>query len=83
MKRHVFDPVSLVAGVLFGGLGIAFLTGNLAYGDSDVAWVWPAAIVALGLALLIGAREGQPAPPEVEPDAEGPGLDRPEDEAAP
>jgi hypothetical protein len=39
--------------------------------------------VALGLALLIGAREGQQASPEVEPDAEGPGLDRPEDEAAP
>jgi hypothetical protein len=81
MKRHVFDPVSLVTGVLFAGLGIAFFTGNVLYGDSDTAWVWPAAIVALGLALLIGARDGEPSSPEVEP---GPGLDdRPEDETGP
>lgn len=85
MKRHVFDPISLVTGVLFAGLGIAFLTGNPPYGDSDPAWVWPAVIVALGLALLIGTRDGQP--PSAEPEEQTAELghvgDGPEDDAAP
>jgi hypothetical protein len=57
MKRHDFDPISLVAGVLFMGLGIASLTGSVRYAEMDLSWVWPLTIAALGLALLIGAVE--------------------------
>jgi hypothetical protein len=62
MKRHDFDPISLVAGVLFTGLGIASLTGSVRYADMDLSWVWPLTIAALGLALLLGSagRESSP-----------------------
>jgi hypothetical protein len=55
MTRHDFDPLSLVAGVLFAGLGIASLAGSVDYLDVDLSWVWPLTIVALGLALLAGS----------------------------
>jgi hypothetical protein len=52
MKRHEFDPVSFVFGLVFVGIG---LTAALA--DEDVTflearWVWPALLVAAGLGVL-------------------------------
>jgi hypothetical protein len=77
MKRHDFDPISLVAGVLFTGLGIASLTGSVRYEDLDLSWVWPLTIAALGLALLIGAVErGSREAPE----SEAPTEELPRDE---
>ena len=50
--RRTHDLLSLVAGLLFTGLGIALLVrGSLHLG---VRWLWPVLLVALALALLPG-----------------------------
>lgn len=52
MKRHEFDPISFVFGVIFLGVG---LTAALADEDLTILearWVWPALLVAAGLGVL-------------------------------
>lgn len=56
MQRHRLDLASLVTGVLFGVIGIASFIGNVGYTHTDMAWIWPLAAVALGVALLLGSR---------------------------
>ncbi len=56
MKRHEFDPISAVFGLLFVILGLRFLTGEVTLAELDFNWLWPVAAVALGLALLFTAR---------------------------
>jgi hypothetical protein len=54
VNRHRFDVLSFVAGVVFVGLGIAFLAT-----DGDVVegarWLWPLLLLALGGAGLASA----------------------------
>ena len=71
MKRHPFDPFAFVAGSLFVGLGIWFLAAGSDVLD-NAHWVWPALLVALGVAGLASAlRRDEAAPIEVsEPDGE-------------
>lgn len=80
MRRHGFDPFSLVAGLLFGFLALFFLTDHT---TSDLAWPWAAVIplVAVGaLIVLYGLRRafapesGSDPGPEAEPEP-GPELD--------
>lgn len=61
MNRHPMDLISLVAGVVFLGAGIAFLTGSVNYTGIDLKFVWPLGILALGFILLVGA--GRPQTP--------------------
>jgi hypothetical protein len=70
MEQHRFDAVSFVFGVIFAALGITFmvapepwrLLAGLSYG-----WLWAAALIALGLALVLPALRGeQPAVTAVE-----------------
>lgn len=73
MKRHPLDPVSLVAGVLFSALGIAFFAGGIDLTGDGSRWIWPAGFIALGLAVLATIRPAtdtdvKPAP-EVDPPA--------------
>ena len=71
MRRHDLDPVSLVFGFAFAGLGLVFL-----FGGADQAlrlrWVWPLFLLALGVAILVdlagGNRRPDPAAPDREPD---------------
>ena len=56
MKRHRFNPISAVFGLLFAILGFRFLTGRIMLAAVDLNWLWPLAAVALGLALLFTAR---------------------------
>jgi uncharacterized membrane protein len=75
VNRHRLDPVSLVAGLLFTGLGVAFLAGNVTFSNMDLAWLWPLAVIALGVALLAGIRNRpleSPDAGEAEDDAESP-----------
>ena len=56
MKRHALDPVSLVFGLLLAGLGVAFLVARIDIANSNLRWVWPVALLALGgLMVALGA----------------------------
>ena len=53
MKRHRFDPFSLVFGALFSGLAISFSLGST-IGDARDAW-WPVFAILVGSALVAWA----------------------------
>jgi hypothetical protein len=57
MKKHALDPVSLVFGLLFAGLGLTFLIARIDIANSNLRWVWPLPLLALGaLMIALGAR---------------------------
>ena len=82
MRKHELDVFSLLAGMVFVAVAVVHLvTANTTH-SSDVRWVFPVAMVLVGLASLIGlvrrgAREPAPAPaaptptPEESGDTEG------------
>jgi hypothetical protein len=63
MHRHEVEPLSLIFGVLFTGVGVAFLVdhGELV----RLRWLWPALLLGFGVALLAGVltRRGRGATP--------------------
>ena len=63
MRRHELDPISLVFGVAFTGLGLLLLTGRV---DAAVRlrWIWPLLLLGLGVAILAGARPRRERAPE-------------------
>ena len=82
MRKHELDVFSLLAGMVFVAVAVVHLvTANTTH-SSDVRWVFPVAMVLVGLASLIGlvrrgVREPAPAAPSPSPapeeagDAEG------------
>jgi hypothetical protein len=52
VKPHRLDPTSLIAGLLFACLGLAFLSDRAGLLDLEARWVWPALLIGLGIALL-------------------------------
>jgi hypothetical protein len=76
MFRRSPDPISLVAGLAFTGLGLTLLIGH---GNLQVhpRWVWPGLLIVLALALLPGVRghrdHADDAPPPAAPPASGAG----------
>jgi cytochrome c-type biogenesis protein CcmH/NrfF len=57
MKRHALDPVSLVFGLMLTGLGLAFLVARIDIANTNLRWVWPLPLLALGaLMIVLGAR---------------------------
>lgn len=67
--RHRFDPVSFVLGVMAVTAGIIVLGGGSLLDDATV--LFPAGLIALGLAILlrIGARREEPPDPVTVPPA--------------
>ncbi|MDQ1375431.1 MAG: hypothetical protein QOJ09_2769 [Actinomycetota bacterium] len=65
MQRHDLDPLSLVSGVLFAGLGILFLLDEAGSVTVQPRWVWPLVLIALGVAGLLASR---PKPSDRDPD---------------
>jgi hypothetical protein len=61
MTRHPLDVVSLVAGVLFAGLGVAFLLDALDAWSADITWVPSIVLIGLGLAGVLSTVARQPA----------------------
>jgi hypothetical protein len=57
MTRHSFDPISFVAGLVFAGLGVAFMIGNVTLPEFD--WLWPLIAVALGVAIFASTRRSE------------------------
>jgi hypothetical protein len=52
MKRHVFDPVSFVFGLLFAFLAVFVLSGNT-LADLYPLWVWTLPAMAMGLLVVL------------------------------
>ena len=76
MERHPFDPLSAVFGVLFLGLGLAFMSSDVDVLDVDVRVAVAVLLVFFGL-LIAGlafrrSREGSELSPEPEPDENRP-----------
>jgi hypothetical protein len=80
VKRHAFDPVSFVFGLLFAFLALFVLTGN-SLADLSPLWVWTLPATAVGLLvvlygvrrLLPPASSGSATPVVTEPDEGDPG----------
>lgn len=58
MKRHPFDPFSLVLGLFFGGLALYFLFGDRTIADLGPAWIWPFPVLLVGLLSVMYAVKG-------------------------
>ncbi len=56
MRRHELHLVSLVAGVVFVGLGLSALVADWAVADLDWQWVWPPILIGAGVAGLVASR---------------------------
>lgn len=72
MKRHSFDPISLVLGLAAVGLGLFFLVGDRSVADIGWEWLWPIAVVVIGALFVASAARRlvprrEPAPEPEEP----------------
>ena len=56
MKKHEFDPLSLIFGLLFMLGGIPVLVSDSGFEFLDGRWVLPAVLIAAGLIVLTTAR---------------------------
>ncbi len=50
------DPVALVAGLVFLAMALAFSIAELDTIEDQVRYIWPTALLALGLGMLLGVR---------------------------
>ena len=81
MRRHELDPISLIFGFAFTGLGVLFLIGQ-ADQALRLRWVWPILLLALGAAILLDVTRGRPTTdPAAAPDDADPDLALPTDPA--
>ncbi|MFP3913697.1 MAG: hypothetical protein ACLFWM_02395 [Actinomycetota bacterium] len=58
MKKHRFDPLSFAFGVIYTLIGLIFLLPLTPFDlvetvTASLRWVWPAAILLIGAAILI------------------------------
>ena len=53
MWRHELDPLALMAGMLFTGLGIAFLAGGF---ELPMRWIGPLLLILVGIVGLVTTR---------------------------
>lgn len=78
MKRHPFDLVSFVPGVLAVAIAVVALADGLTIDLLTTDWVWPTVLVGLGVLILASAGIGRRAPqPPATPDPEVPSEDGP------
>lgn len=69
MKRHEPDWTSLIAGVTFCAIAVAYLGGEITHRSLELRWVIPMLLIGLGIAGLAGTlvrarRLSEPAPSE-------------------
>lgn len=68
MRRHELDLTSLIAGLVFVAIAVAYLIGSFTSVRIDAGWVLPIGLVGLGLAGLAGSlRVGLRSDPADEP----------------
>ena len=58
MKRHPFDAVSFVFGLVFAALAAVYLAAPQLDWDVAGPWLLPGALIALGVAAIAGAVGG-------------------------
>ncbi len=64
MRRHDFDPISLVFGAIFTAAGLIFLFGNVDLDRVSTAWTWPIPLIVVGaliVLLAVGRSRGEPS----------------------
>ena len=54
--REGWDVPSLIAGIFFMAIGVIFLFDQLDVWQADARYVWPVALVVLGLGILFTTR---------------------------
>jgi hypothetical protein len=54
MKRHETDWTSLIAGVTFCAIAVAYLGGEVTHRGLELRWVLPMLLIGLGIAGLAG-----------------------------
>jgi hypothetical protein len=54
MKRHEPDWTSLISGVTFCAIALAYLGGEVTHRNLEVRWVVPMLLIGLGVAGLAG-----------------------------
>jgi hypothetical protein len=52
LHRHPLNPVSLAFGVMFFGLGLTFLTGDVRISQVGDGWLWAGTLLSLSVLLL-------------------------------
>ena len=55
MRRHPLDLTSLIAGLVFVGVAVAYLVGTWTGTHVGAGWLLPVVLIGLGLAGLGGA----------------------------
>lgn len=61
MKRHAFDPLSFVFGLLFLAVGLPLLFSDSGLKALEGRWVFPAFLIVAGGIVLTSARQRQSA----------------------
>jgi hypothetical protein len=54
MKRHEPDWTSLIAGVTFCAIALAYLGGEITHRSLELRWILPMLLIGLGIAGLAG-----------------------------
>jgi hypothetical protein len=68
MRRHGFDPLSLVFGAVFAAVGLVFLFATVDISRVPPAWSWPIPLMLVGaLIIVLAARRERPSDPEAPP----------------
>jgi hypothetical protein len=65
VTEHRVDITSLIAGIAFAAVGIAFLVGDLSSFADQTRYLWPGLLIVLGLALLLSGPRQHRAGDEV------------------
>jgi hypothetical protein len=65
MRRHGFDPLSLVFGAVFAAVGLVFLFATVDISRVPPAWSWPIPLMLVGaLIIVLAARRERPSDAE-------------------
>lgn len=56
MKRHEFDPLSFIFGLLFVGVSLPMLMSDSDFSFLDGRWIFPAFLIFAGVIVLVSAR---------------------------
>ncbi len=65
MKRHAFDPLSFVFGLLFVAIGVPLLFSESGLAALEGRWVFPAFLIVAGAIVLSSTRRRERAKEDV------------------